>query len=369
MVHRVITDGALRVAEAKHSRRVVAGWFSVACGVLSQPQLEARSERAAVAVRVVHVTTPATFGGLEQVVRTLVLLQRRVPRIRDVSVVAFQEPDTPPSHLLATLDRAGVPTRALVFPGRSYGAQRQALIDALRELGAEVAHSHGYHADVLLATTRRAYPCATVTTLHGFTGGSWRNRFYEGLQLRALRRFDAVVAVSAPIAARARRSGIPADRVHLIRNAWSAATATLPRADVRRELGIPNDGFQIGWVGRLSGEKGPDLMLEAFARLDFPAARLTMVGTGPEERKLWDRATKLAISDRVTWAGAIPDAGRLLTAFDVVVLSSRTEGTPIVLFEAMSAGTPVVTTAVGGVPDVVSSREAFLVSHVDPSAI
>lgn len=301
--------------------------------------------------------------------RLLAALQRRAPQTQEVSVVAFQERGVPRPRLLAALHEAGIPARALVFPGRSYAAQRRALVAALRECGADVAHSHGYHADMLLATTRRAHRCARVTTLHGFTGGGWRNRFYEALQLRALRRFDAVVAVSAPIADRARRSGVPADRVHLIRNAWSTATSALPRADARRQLGIADNGFHIGWVGRLSGEKGPDLMLDAFGRLDVTNARLTMVGAGPDDRDLRDRAQRLAISDRVTWTGAIPDAGRLLSAFDVVVLSSRTEGTPIVLFEAMSAGIPVVATPVGGVPDVISSREAFLASHVDPQAV
>ena len=67
--------------------------------------------------------------------------------------------------------------------------------------------------------------------------------------------------------------------------------------------------------------------------------------------------------------GTVPDAGRLFAAFDVFVLSSHTEGTPIVLFEAMAAGVPIVTARVGGVPDVVSSAEAALVPPADPVAL
>ena len=74
-------------------------------------------------------------------------------------------------------------------------------------------------------------------------------------------------------------------------------------------------------------------------------------------------------SDQVRFHGAVLDTGRLLKAFDVLVLSSRTEGTPMVLFEAMDAGVAVVTTRVGGVPDVVREQEAILVPSEDPEAL
>jgi glycosyltransferase involved in cell wall biosynthesis len=75
------------------------------------------------------------------------------------------------------------------------------------------------------------------------------------------------------------------------------------------------------------------------------------------------------VDARVHWAGARPAAGRLFAAFDAFVLSSRTEGTPMVLFEAIDAGVPVIATAVGGVPDVVGSEHAWLVPSEDPSAL
>ena len=77
----------------------------------------------------------------------------------------------------------------------------------------------------------------------------------------------------------------------------------------------------------------------------------------------------LRISDRITWHGAIANAGSLFTAFDAFVLSSRTEGTPITLLEAMNAGVPIVATRVGGVPDVVSSSHALLVPAEEPRMI
>ncbi len=78
---------------------------------------------------------------------------------------------------------------------------------------------------------------------------------------------------------------------------------------------------------------------------------------------------ELLESDQIRFHGNVPDAGRLLGAFDLLVLSSRTEGTPMILFEAMDAEVPVVVTEVGGVPDVVTDREAILVPSEDPESL
>jgi glycosyltransferase involved in cell wall biosynthesis len=124
----------------------------------------------------------------------------------------------------------------------------------------------------------------------------------------------------------------------------------------------------VAWVGRLSNEKGPDVMLDAIAQSD-PSWRLSVIGDGPERDRLHEQAARLGIADRVSWHGFVSNAGSLLTAFDAFVLSSRTEGTPIALFEAMHAGVPVVATRVGGVPDVIASTHALLVPPEHPGMI
>jgi glycosyltransferase involved in cell wall biosynthesis len=80
-------------------------------------------------------------------------------------------------------------------------------------------------------------------------------------------------------------------------------------------------------------------------------------------------ASRLGVSDRICWHGPVPDASTLFTAFDGLVLSSRTEGIPIVLLEAMAAGTPIVASKVGGVPDMLSDSEALLVPPEDSAAL
>jgi glycosyltransferase involved in cell wall biosynthesis len=99
------------------------------------------------------------------------------------------------------------------------------------------------------------------------------------------------------------------------------------------------------------------------------AVEVSFVGSGPQEETLRARAHGMGLGPRLSWHGAVPDASRILTAFDLLVISSRTEGTPMLLFEAMAAGVPIVTTTVGGIPDVVTAGEAILVPPERPAAL
>ena len=316
---------------------------------------------------VLHVTAPAPFGGLERVVEALAAGHRRAGHAVHVALILNGAVSDHP--LAQALRRAGVAVELLPLPARAYLRERAAIAALCRRLRPAIVHTHGYRPDVVDGGVPRRHGIPVVTTVHGLTGGDWKNRCYEWLQLRAYRRFDAVVAVSRGVVERLGRAGVPQDRIVLLRNAWSGGTAPLARAAARAALGLNAVGARIGWLGRLSAEKGPDVILDALARLDDPRVRLSMLGDGPQASALRGRAAAAGLAERVTWHGVVPDAARLLSAFDVFVLSSHTEGTPIVLFEAMAAGVPIVATAVGGVPDIVSGNEALLVPADDPAAL
>lgn len=318
-------------------------------------------------MRIVHIIAPGRFGGLESVVATLATGQQR--RGHDVSVCAFVDQGTDESPLLVALRAAGVRVQALALPSRAYGSQVRAIREAAASLSPNVVHSHGYVPDVLVGFPKRRDFPPTATTAHGFTGGDRKNRMYEWLQRRAHRRFDAVVAVSRTVRERIVASGVDPARVHVVRNAWGASGSVEDAAVARAKLGVPDDRFSIGWVGRVSHEKGLDVLARALPELADIPLRLTVIGDGPERSRVAQLAGELGVADRIAWAGVVADAGQLFRAFDVLVLSSRTEGTPITLLEAMKAQVPVVATAVGGVPDVVTPAEALLVESENPSAL
>jgi len=318
-------------------------------------------------VSVLHVLAPAEVGGLEAVVQALTLGARGSKvEARVAAVVHSGQLDHP---FFAPFRKAGVEVFAVDVPPRSYLQERAAVACLCRRLRPDVVHTHGYRADVVDAVVARRLGIPVVSTVHGFTGGGRRNRLYEWLQRRALRRFDAVVAVSRRLAAELQRDGVPKGRVHYVQNLWHPSEPPVDRAAACRALGIGVDGFRVGWVGRLSGEKGPDLLIEALGRLRVLPVTVSFLGGGPLGYTLETRAAALHVADRIRWHGVVPGAGRLLGAFDAFVLSSRTEGTPVALLEAMAAGVPIIAAAVGGVPDVVGTEEALLVPAEDPGAI
>jgi glycosyltransferase involved in cell wall biosynthesis len=166
------------------------------------------------------------------------------------------------------------------------------------------------------------------------------------------------------------RARVDRKRIHLVPNGFAPPPDAdlIDRDAARQRLGIHPDALVAVWVGRLSREKGADVMLNAIAKCDR-AWRFSIIGDGPERDRLREQAAGLGIGNRITWHGIVPNAGSLLPAFDAFVLSSRTEGTPIALFEAMYAGVPIVATQVGGVPDVVAPAHAILVPSEDPRRI
>lgn len=320
-------------------------------------------------MRPLHIVAPAKVGGLERVVELLCGGQRA--RGHDVQVAAVVDPGSGPGDvpLLERLRAAGVGVHTIAVAGRAYREERERVAELCRTLRPTVVHTHGYRPDVLDAPVARRAGIPTVTTVHGFTGGNVRTRLYEGLQRRSFRRFSGVVAVSPPLAESLVRSGVPARRVRVVANAWSPGAPPLERVEARRVLGVGPGAFHVGWVGRLSREKGADVLLDALAQLRGERPVVSFVGDGPEEAALRARAARLGVEGAVRWQGMRPDASSLFPAFDLFVLSSRTEGTPMVIFEAVAAGVPVVATRVGGVPAVLDERYAVLVPPDDPVAL
>jgi glycosyltransferase involved in cell wall biosynthesis len=127
----------------------------------------------------------------------------------------------------------------------------------------------------------------------------------------------------------------------------------------------PDDGpIRIGAVSRLSREKGIDILIEAFARIDGRRCEveLVLIGDGSEREPLERLAHDRGVADRVRFMGTRDDVPRLLPTLDIYALPSRSEGLPMAILEAMAASLPMVAARVGGVPEAVIDGETGLLT-------
>jgi len=322
---------------------------------------------AVLASNVLHVIASAGLGGAEAVVQTLA--HEAVRRGQPVGVAALVQVGEPPP-LVDELRSAGVAVWTVRAGRRRYSREARLLGDVAREAGATVLHTHGYHADIVGYRVARRLGLPVVSTAHGFTAGDWKNRLYEWLDEGCLRRFDAVIAVSEPLRRRLLEAGCAPERVRLVPNGVAVQGDLASRDSARQALGLPATGPVIGWVGRLAHEKGPDLLLAVTGELRARGATVAIVGEGPLRPALEDAVRAAGAEPLVRLLGVRPGVGRWLRAFDVLVISSRSEGLPMVLLEAMAAGVPVASFAVGAVPDVLQDGETgWLASSGDVTGL
>ena len=168
-------------------------------------------------MRILQLLAPAQVGGLERVVQGLA--GGLHDRGHSVTVAAVAAGDDELSPFLEPLMARGIDVREIRVPHRAYLKERRRMAEVCRELHPDVLHTHGYRPDVLARGPAKRQGIATVTTVHGFTGNGWKNRLYEALQVRAFKKFDAVVSVSQPLRELLVRAGVPRDRAWMIRNA------------------------------------------------------------------------------------------------------------------------------------------------------
>jgi len=319
-------------------------------------------------MRVAHVVSGLPVGGAE---RLVVQMLTRAPAGVEPSLVCIGGEG--PLH--APLRAAGVPIHNL---GKGRGPRpgaAVALAGCLRRLRPDLVHSHLLPADMYTAAALRLLPRPRpgwLATVHSVR--PWRNGRQRALAEVGYRRAQALVGVSAEVKSVLEAARLQGPALHCIECGVAVAEFRLNPEDaghLRRELGLEGAGPVVGAVGRLSPEKGHRYLIDACAALltRLPKLHLVLVGDGPARAALESEAARLPFG-RCLFLGSRPDAARLLALMDVVCLPSLYEGLPLALLEAMAAGKPVVASAVGGVPGVVSDGEhGLLVPPADPRAL
>ncbi len=220
----------------------------------------------------------------------------------------------------------------------------------------DLLHSHGYKGNILFGyIPKRIRILPLITTVHGWTSTGTAfslMRLYEWLDSLTLFRMDAVVLVNKNMLSHPNLIGKKKVRLHIVDN---GIVEKEPVAYPRENLQLKQDrGLNLVAVGRLSPEKGFDVLLKSLARVGERGVEVTLVlfGEGGGRRKLEDLISQLGLQKRVKMPGFFENAAATFSYFDALVMPSLTEGLPITLLEAMRAKLPVIASKVGGIPDV-----------------
>lgn len=248
---------------------------------------------------------------------------------------------------------------------------------ACRRLKPAIWHGHDYKTNLLgLMLVRLGCPMRLVTTVHGWVKQTARTPLYYRIDRLCLPKYEQVYCVSQDQIESCSELGVAAERLLLLDNGIDIETFQRRRgtpAEARQGwLECDQGGLLIGAMGRLSAEKGFDLLIRAVAGRIALGERLKLViaGEGDRRESLQRLIDHLGMGGQIRLLGFCEDIVRFYESLDLFVLSSLREGLPNVLLEAMAIGVPVISTRVAGVPRLIDhGHNGWLVDCDDQPAI
>jgi glycosyltransferase involved in cell wall biosynthesis len=314
-------------------------------------------------LRVVHIVSGDQWAGAEVMQSSLLSRLVRLAPSCELAVICLNH-----GELARRLQSAGVDVTVLPETTLSFA---QILTRARRLLAArrpDVLHSHRYKEHYLAAVLAPFLRARTVATIHGLPEPAhkrrWRYALQAAMTFRLLRsRFDRIVAVSADL----RRQlvgvhGCGESSVDVVTNG-----ITIPELV---HVARTDASFHVGSVGRFVKVKGFEMFLDTAALVlkQYPHARFSLLGDGPDRELLLRRAETLGIASRVNFVAPTTNPQSYFESLDLYVNTSEHEGLPLTVLEAMAHGVPVVAPNVGGIPEVVrSGEEGVLVAARQPA--
>jgi glycosyltransferase involved in cell wall biosynthesis len=337
------------------------------------PQASFRSTtlkaRSAVPIRIAFCITELEPGGAE---RCLVELARRLDRQHFDPVVYClgPRPNGNGTSLADRLEQSAVPVHCFgarswrQLPGVFRKLHRQLLVDS-----PHIVQSFLFHANVL--GTLAAHLAGVPHIVTGIRVAEHRSAWHLTVARWTSRWVDRHVCVSQAVKDFSlRQGGLQAEeKLTVIPNGVDFERFATAAPCALADLGVAEGRRAITHVGRLDPQKGLFWLIELLPRVfsQLPGHDLVLVGAGRERQSLQQRAVKLGLNQRVHFAGFRDDVPQILAASDLVVLTSRWEGMPNVVLEAMASGKPVVATDVEGVGELLGpAAEAQTVPVDDP---
>lgn len=300
--------------------------------------------------RLCMVIPSLNVGGTERQVRYLV---EGLTNDFAIDVVCTREPGTWSKHIQPYAEvfglgmKSGWDHRLLFRLVRHFRSRRPDILQTFL-FGFDLAAN---------AAARRAGVPVVVSSRR--ERATWKKGRHVWIQKRANSMTDAIVANSSAVAAFcAEQEGRPLDTYTVIHNAVSPDADPDPLLDARVEMTVPRSAPLIGMVANFSADKDHALFVAMAERVRArrPDAHFALIGDGPLRPAIQRLAVQRGLADAFRFLGTKDALRPYYEAMDVFVLTSQTEGLPNVVLEAMAYGRPVVASAVGGIPEVISDR-------------
>lgn len=288
--------------------------------------------------------------------------------------VCVLEPENPMAReLAATGAHVVIPDRKLgLASGTRWACQ------VIRETRPDIIHTHLLPATQVGLAASRLMHIPALTTVHFMFDGLRTSALLRQMNRMSFKFYDRIIAISDAVKQSIlEHCHVRPDRVTVLRNGIdftrTCSCAQDLRDHVRQELSVPPGQLLVGSIGRLDQVKSYDTLITAMAKTRDTAnasstPRLVLVGDGAERTRLEQLTADLDLADTITFAGTQEDPSRFLAAFDVFVLPSVSEGLGLSIIEAMGAGLPVIGSAAGGIPEVVTHGASGLLFEPGDSA-
>lgn len=314
--------------------------------------------------RIYHIVSTSGLYGTERVVLT------QLDALKDFGhafAVWLHENGPFSRSFIDVLGARGVDV--LVLKGRMRNIFKGIVRLMRADIQADVIHAHEHKSTVVgyLLALRLGIPL--IATFHYLSNEDPALRIYQFLAVRACRtnRVKGVFCVSQPIFDACLKGGIPKEKLCLLPNAVPVASSAplVPKARENTE----ETPRVLLYLGRLSREKGPDILLRAASRISALPFEIRFVGGGALSEEIKAMAGTLGLGHRVTVLDFVRDVGPHLGDADLLVMPSRHEGLPLALLEALARGVPVLASAVGQIPDVLKNGGGWTVPPEDEQAL
>jgi len=325
-------------------------------------------------IRVLYLIGGGEFGGAEQ--HLLGLMDNLDTHEFHPQVATFYE-----EEFSARVRKLGIPTTVVTGSSKSAVGGMQPVRDLIRDWRPHIIHTHGVRANLIgrIANRNEGNPCQSLTTVHSNMAldypVAWKRMLFGAFENLTWPYVDHFILVSQAMKQDFLQMGLPEDKLTVIHNAIELPEAPkphVPETDLRELLGVGEDVTIIGTVARLHTVKGHTYLLKAIQRVvqEHKNVVFPWIGDGDLHDELLAEARELGVDSYVRFLGFRKDVPDLLPQLDLFVLPSLSEGLSVAILEALAAKLPVITTAVGGSPEVITNDEdGILIPSANPVAL